>query len=238
MSGLVKKRHARSDRDAAAGQDGRAPLVGGNGVVTGRAAETCDGLDASGYVLRARRRADLSQRDLAGELGLSQSAVARMERDACRVALATFEQVLGLGGMRLMVVDESGRPVAPFDPETVRDNGRRRFPAHLDVELPGPQPANRGIGERRDRPPAQAWYALRRLRDAEAEARGDRPGDHPTQAEVSRWWVEQREAWRRLRPAVTRQDVEPCHCPDACFESSACSEACGCQCEPANFRTA
>ena len=116
-------------------------------------------LDVAGYVLRARRRADLSQRDLAERLGVSQSTVARLESSGV-TTVDRLETILDLGGMGLAVVDDEGVPVDPFPDDVVRDNARRRFPAHLDVQPPGPQPGNRGMGIRYDRSPAKAWYAI------------------------------------------------------------------------------
>lgn len=54
-----------------------------------------------GLVRRARRAADLSQRDLAARLGVSQSTVARWETGQSSPTLYLVEQMLALsGGMR------------------------------------------------------------------------------------------------------------------------------------------
>ena len=68
--------------------------------------------DVGGYVRRARRLADLSQRDLADTLGLSRAAVGRLETRPVRVDIPTMESILALAGLRLAVVDPEGRAVA------------------------------------------------------------------------------------------------------------------------------
>ena len=52
--------------------------------------------DVGGYVRRARRLADLSQRDLADILGLSRAAVGRLESLPGRVDIPTMEAILAL----------------------------------------------------------------------------------------------------------------------------------------------
>ena len=183
-------------------------------------------LDVGGYVLRARRRADLSQRDLAERLGVSQSTVARLESSG-ETTVDRLETILALGGMGLAVVDDEGVPVDPFPDDVVRDNARRRFPAHLDVQPPGPQPGNRGMGIRYDRPSAKAWYAKRGVRDALSAAGVERPVEHPTVADLVRWRAERAARWLGR---VSVAEPPECRCPDACFEAW-CIEECDCRCE-------
>lgn len=195
------------------------------------------GFDVGGYLARARRMADLSQRELAGLAGVHQSALARWESGARAVTVETLARVLDVVGLRLEVVDQDGRSVLPFDPDTVRDNAGRRFPAHLDVLPPDQRPANRGRGARYDRPAARGWYALRTTRD-EPGAGGDRPPsrapDHPTEAELSaRREQRLQERLRQARERVARRPPPPpCTCLDDCYEHPACPPACPCQCEP------
>ena len=162
--------------------------------------------DAAAYLPRARRLGDLSQRELATRLGVHQSSVARWESGAAAVPLATFVEALSVSGLRLAVVDAEGHEVPPFERDVVRDNAARRFPAHLDVAPPWPAPRNRGNGRRYDRPPARAWYALRRTRAQPP----DRPSDHPT-----------------------RSALAPCTCADDCLLLPRCPSTCACRCEPA-----
>jgi hypothetical protein len=80
----------------------------------------------------------------------------------------------------------------------VRDNGARRFPAHLDVQPPDELPPGVIASPRYDREPAKAWYHRRAERDR-LRASGQRAGDHPTEPELeyrrlanmygrSPWW--------------------------------------------------
>lgn len=89
-----------------------------------------------GLALRAYRRArGWSQRALAAELGVAQSTLARMERRAGEVTLATVLGYLERVGCSLAVVDESGTPVTAWEPTDLlaSDRGGRRFPAHRKV---------------------------------------------------------------------------------------------------------
>ena len=82
-----------------------------------------------GLVRRARRAADLSQRDLAARLGVWQSTVARWETGQSSPTLYLVEQMLALGGLRLTMIDPAGEPVAPMREDAPRDRAGRRFPA-------------------------------------------------------------------------------------------------------------
>lgn len=88
------------------------------------------------YLRAARRRADLSQRELAARAGVSQSCVARIEHSP---QLAKVDHLAWLlssaGGLRLIVVDEAGTEIGPEDEVDAerRDRGHRRYPAHLDL---------------------------------------------------------------------------------------------------------
>ncbi|TDE93867.1 hypothetical protein EXU48_10325 [Occultella glacieicola] len=120
--------------------------------------------------------------------------------------------MLAEAGLRLAVVDETGREVEPVPTQEVRDNGGRRFPAHLDVVPPDHVPSHRMSRPRYDRMPAAAWYHHRSMRDCFRAVRtGDL--DHPTVAELARrrWLLINhrraahtiRIAERRLRIAAT-----------------------------------
>ncbi len=90
---------------------------------------------AGRYLRAARYRAGLSQRELAEEAGVSHSVVARIEHMPAQARVEHLATLLHVAGLTLIVVDESG---AEFLPEARADNerrndGGRRFPAHLDV---------------------------------------------------------------------------------------------------------
>ncbi|MGO1315894.1 MAG: helix-turn-helix domain-containing protein, partial [Cellulomonadaceae bacterium] len=136
--------------------------------------------DASRFIVRARRRADLSQRELASELEVSQSAVARMEQNLRMVRVHDLSRILELAGLRLAVLDQNGAEVRPVPSDAVRDNARRRFPAHLDVLPPDQVPKHRLFFPRYDRLPATAWFHHRPMRDELRRATPTSPlPDHP-----------------------------------------------------------
>jgi transcriptional regulator with XRE-family HTH domain len=145
--------------------------------------------DAGRHLAAARRRADLSQREMAALGGLSQSLLASVESGSRRIQTDLLQTLLNIAGLRLAVVDATGTEVAAVDPDAVRDNGGRRFPAHLDVRPPDDPPSARSASPRYDRQPAKGWYQLRPERDRDRQDRQDRhlhavPARHPTTAEV------------------------------------------------------
>lgn len=184
------------------------------------------GFDVGGHIARARRIADLSQRDLAQRLEVTQSAVARWEAGTRPMTVQLLAQVLAMAGLRLQVVDEHGEVVAPLQADAVRDNAGRRFPAHLDVVAPDQRPINRGAGPRYDRAEPQGWYALRSTRDRAQEEPRQRPADHPTVVQLA-----ELTAARRRRRAPVLEQLPECACPDTCFEQPACAADCRCRCE-------
>lgn len=90
-----------------------------------------------GLVRRARRRARLSQRQLADRLGVSQSVVARWETGRRTPGVEHLEQVMHLAGLRLVVLDQEASSVEPMSEQAMRDRGGRRYPAHADVRVDG-----------------------------------------------------------------------------------------------------
>jgi transcriptional regulator with XRE-family HTH domain len=135
--------------------------------------------DAARYLVRARRLADLSQRDLAAASGIAKSTISAFESGARRVPAEVLDRLLRATGLRLAVLDEERREVQPVPPEWVRDNAGRRFPAHLDVQPPDVLPHEALMSPRYDRMPAKAWYHHRAERDRVGERAG-RPADHPS----------------------------------------------------------
>jgi transcriptional regulator with XRE-family HTH domain len=89
-------------------------------------------------VLRAaRRRADVSQRQLAVLAGVPVSTVARLESErGADPRLRTLERCLEAMGLRLAVVtaddDAAELAIDPVDGQ-LRNAADRRYPAHLDV---------------------------------------------------------------------------------------------------------
>lgn len=184
--------------------------------------------DVPGLVRRVRRADDLSQRDLADELGVAQATVARWEMGESEPTLSMFQRLLALADWGLAVVDEAGDAVLPMEPAACRDRGNRRFPAHLDVEdaeLPSSM-------ERRPR------ARRRRHRDAARIRAGGAPADHPTPAalvEARRCAVAaRREAQRERYGALCapREPADECRCKVDCLLSTTCRPGCRCGCEP------
>lgn len=193
-----------------------------------RANDTDD--DVGRLVVRARRVADLSQRDLAARVGVAASTVSRIESGQIVPDVRLFRHIVEVAGLRLAVVDVDGREVVPMSDDVVRDNQGRRFPAHLDVAPPDEVPYERWAYPRYDRPAARGWYHLRAARDRDAAQKvSGRPDDHPTEGEL--------ETRARLiagpQPAVTPVPVPlpECQCLDDCFETW-CIGPCPCRCEP------
>lgn len=95
-------------------------------------------LDPSGLVRAARRRADLSQRELAVKAGVPASSVSRVEARRVQPTIAVLERLLRVADLALVAVDPRYRVVPPMldvPGGGLLDGAERRFPAHLDVEL-------------------------------------------------------------------------------------------------------
>lgn len=99
-------------------------------------------LDIAGILRTLRRRADLSQRELAARSRLPRGTLGSIESGTARnPSLRTVERLVAAAGARLVVLDMDGaEPVPDHDPR--RDRGPRRFPAHLDVQ-PRAEPPGR-----------------------------------------------------------------------------------------------
>lgn len=86
-----------------------------------------------GAVLRAARQvARLSQRELADELGVSKSTVARLEAGG-GASVTLVDVALRTMGCALVGVGPDGLPLRALTWEPHRDRGGRRYPAHLNV---------------------------------------------------------------------------------------------------------
>ena len=189
-----------------------------------------ESLDVPGLIRRVRRVADLSQRDLAEALGVGQAVVARWETGECEPSLTLFGRLLELAGWGLGVVDEAGEPVAPMGPGACRDQGRRRYPAHLDVH--DAEDPSTGVWTPR--------VLRRRGRNARRARDGLVPSDHPSMTDLLR---ARRERIRRRGEALSARmsalrarrvltDAPDCVCEAACWVSAGCAAGCACRCEP------
>lgn len=120
-------------------------------------------------VLRAlRRRADLSQRELAERSGVHAATVARVEAGtADDPKLRTVERLVRGAGAKLAVVDVDGTEPDGIDTDGWRDRAQRRYPAHLD-----PAPQNRWLRGR-----AVDMIGFVRNRTRRDEIRRDRAGE-------------------------------------------------------------
>lgn len=141
------------------------------------------GFDAGRLLVRARRHADVSQRELAGRAGVAPSTVAGLESGSRSVGLDVLVRLLAAAGARLAVLGPDGQELMPFADDTVRDNGGRRFPAHLDVLPPEDVPQERISSPRYDRAEATGWYHHRERRDRD-RAGGEAPAGHPSAPEL------------------------------------------------------
>jgi HTH-type transcriptional regulator/antitoxin HipB len=185
------------------------------------ACATQPNFDTSGLLRRARRIADLSQRDLAARAAVSPSTVARAELPGCAVSFETVIRLFTAAGMRLTVCDSGGTEIAPMRDDGIRDSTGRRYPAHLD-----PEPMIRngwlyGPMSRGGRPKPVAAAERRPDRDRRRRVDGI-PDDHPGP-----------ESLRRPPPRPPRPGYvppPPCECGIECERE--CVPGCECQCEP------
>lgn len=124
--------------------------------------------DVSGLVRAVRRRADLSQRELAGRAGVSAATIGRIESRTLTPSLATLGAILAVAGIRLVAVDADDRKVVLMeDPpgDQLRDGGGRRYPSHLDTIL-DPQPDEWWGSRFGCAAPPETFHRNRALRDA------------------------------------------------------------------------
>ena len=168
--------------------------------VEGQDAGPTGDAEISGLVRRVRRLAKWSQRELAHELGVSQSAVAKWETGRTTPTARMLGRVLGLVKLRLAAVDADGVRARPMRAVAARDAADRRYPAHAFVWAEGwwvPEGAE-----------TTAWYSAILGRSADLELPrvrysrwwqlGRAPAladvqDHPTWGELV---AEAREGWR------------------------------------------
>lgn len=94
--------------------------------------------EVAGLVRRVRRILDVSQRGLAAILGISQSQVARWEtsRTSPRAAVVVEPAPAGEAPGRAPPAGDGQGGRAHAD-DGARDRARRRYPAHVDLEVTG-----------------------------------------------------------------------------------------------------
>jgi transcriptional regulator with XRE-family HTH domain len=205
--------------------------------------------DLPAVMRRIRRGADLSQRELAQRIGISKSAVARIESGLVGLDVRILARAAALAGLRLALVDESGEEVPGMTAGAVRDRANRRFPAHLDTRYSEEDWWHGPHRYERDQP----WYTFdrdRRLRDEYRHRRGTpadhllpQPGDSPREraAERRRAYLRARaeERQRRFLAGELRHRGEEfeCTCPPGCDQLDDRSgrpvhaEECPCSCD-------
>ncbi|MFT4305731.1 MAG: helix-turn-helix transcriptional regulator [Microbacterium sp.] len=163
-----------------------------------------EGLDVSGYVRRARREADLSQRELATAVGVSQSAIARIEQGGA-VDVTAFARILAAAGLRIAVVDPNGHDTTPMPSDVFHDRAGRRMPAHLDVHAPPESPTTRMLLRAVDAG-QDVWYHRRRDRDLLRQASAAVPEQLTTTAAARRG---RRSRATGQAPCARGQDASP-----------------------------
>lgn len=98
-----------------------------------KAARAALEVEVSGLIRRVRRLAKYSQRQLAQELGVSQSAVAKWETGRTSPSARTLARVLQVVELTLAAVQTDGERVLPMKVAVARDAASRRYPAHTFV---------------------------------------------------------------------------------------------------------
>jgi transcriptional regulator with XRE-family HTH domain len=126
-----------------------------------------DAAIAVGLVRRARRIADLSQRELATKAGVSRAMIGRIESGNTVPSLGVFQRIMRAAGLYLVVVDENGKLIQPMrDREDVQDGAGRRYPSHLDTIL-DPEPGQWWADIYGLAAPPETFYRDRAYRDAQ-----------------------------------------------------------------------
>jgi transcriptional regulator with XRE-family HTH domain len=186
--------------------------------------------DLAGCLRRIRRVADLSQRELAEQVGLSKSALAAAESGTRDLPATRLARAAALAGLRLALIDTEGCEISGMTPAGARDGGNRRLPAHLDT-VHSDEVASRWE-HRRTRPRPWFTFAMdRQSRDRARDRLGipadhqvPQPGDSPSErAEARRrasWRRRAEERQRRFEAGELRQSGNEfvCTCPAECDE--------------------
>jgi HTH-type transcriptional regulator/antitoxin HipB len=185
--------------------------------------------DLPGALRRIRRTVDLSQRELARQLGTSKTTVAAVEAGSRGLDATILARAAQLAGLRLVLLDGDDREVQAMTDEAVRDALGRRFPAHLDTRYGDIDWWHGGSRYNREQP----WYTFDRVRETRdfwrerfgtpEDHQLPQPGDSPAERRAARQRAareEQRREVERRREAGELPEREPftCECPPACDE--------------------
>jgi transcriptional regulator with XRE-family HTH domain len=91
-------------------------------------------MDLGGTLRALRRTADLSQRQLAVRAGIPLATVGHIEAGRTRdPSFRTVARLVRAAGGTIALTAADGAPPRPIDTDNLRDEGGRRYPAHLDV---------------------------------------------------------------------------------------------------------
>jgi transcriptional regulator with XRE-family HTH domain len=146
--------------------------------------------DLSGALRRLRRRADLSQRQLAERGAVPRATLAGIESGAsANPRFRTVERLVAAAGARLAIVDIDGSEPVCLTTDDWCDEGGRRFPPHLDVRRrtwSGIRPVEgfQFIRNRCRRDYARRHDAGELREEATFDVRRLRPGDAPALASI------------------------------------------------------
>lgn len=182
--------HAIEAHDVSAAGD-RGTADPGTAQGTTQATDRTAGhVDLSGAIRALRRRADLSQRELAMRSGVPPATVGAVECGGSRnPSFRTVERLVAATGARVAIVDVDGSEPVRLPTDGLRDRAYRRFPAHLDVHPVAWRGARHidGFGFLRDRRMRDysRRYAAGEIRDQLTyEVRRLGPGDAPALAQI------------------------------------------------------
>lgn len=115
-------------------------------------------------VRRARRDADLSQRQLARYAEVPKSVIGDIETGVSVASFPVVERLLAACGYQVVIVDRRDGEVVELIDDDRRDRLGRRYPSHLDArELSPVELTERSENECRPRPLSEHTYRLNRL---------------------------------------------------------------------------
>ncbi|TFV65108.1 UNVERIFIED_ORG: XRE family transcriptional regulator [Bacillus sp. AZ43] len=204
--------------------------------------------DLPGALRRIRRRADLSQRQLAQACGVSHSAIAQAESGRRGLTVELLSRLAAVAGLRLALLDATGDEARPMTADSVRDGANRRFPAHLDTRYGDEDWWHTEHRHARDQP----WYTFDRSRRARDRWRGrtdvpddhlrPQPGDSPAERAAARQRAARRRRQEERQRRVAAGEVPPapaftCTCPAVCDElddwtaKPVHADECPCRCD-------